>query len=77
MGSRILGLDGQRRRKAELRAYQQAGVPEKALERVQVLELRQLLKMMSEEAPDAVNPWRATRFVASPSAAKLAQELAP
>jgi len=57
-------------------AYDSVGLPAEALSRVKVLELRQLLDMMSQETPDAVNPWRAVRFVASAAATKLAQELA-
>lgn len=57
-------------------AYDSVGLPAEALSRVKVLELRQLLDMMSEETPDAVNPWRAVRFLASAAAIKLAQELA-
>ena len=57
-------------------AYDKVGIPPEALNRVKVLELRQLLKMMSEETPDAVNPWRAVRFLTSPAAIQLAQELA-
>ena len=56
-------------------AYAQAGIPEKALANVKVLELRQLLKYMGEATPDAVNPWRATRFYSSASAMKLAHEV--
>ena len=56
-------------------AYAQAGIPEKALANVKVLELRQLLKYMGEATPDAVNPWRATRFYSSPGAMKLAHEV--
>ena len=42
----------------------------------QVLELRQLLQLMMRETPDAVNPWRAVQFIASPAALELAHELA-
>lgn len=56
-------------------AYDSVGLPGEALSRVKVLELRQLLDMMSQETPDAVNPWRAVRFVTSAAATKLAQEL--
>ena len=56
-------------------AYDRYGVPPAALEKVKVMELRQLLAMMLEGTPDAVNPWRAVAFIASPDASKLAQEL--
>jgi len=57
-------------------AYAKAGIPANALEGVKVLELRQLLKAMLEGTPDAVNPWRATRFITSHAALQLAQEMA-
>ena len=57
-------------------AFDKVGLPPKALERVNVMELRQLLRSMLEPAPDAVNPWRAVRFVPSPEAMALAQDLA-
>jgi len=57
-------------------AYAQRSIPAKALEEVRVMELRQLLKLMTEATPDAVNPWRAVKFFASPDAAKLAESLA-
>ena len=56
-------------------AYSKAGIPADALSRVKVLELRQLLQMMLDETPDAVNPWRAVRFLPSPAAIELAQKL--
>ena len=57
-------------------AYERAGIPAKALEGVKVLELRMLLKHMAEGTPDAVNPWRATQFIASPASLKLAHDVA-
>ena len=56
-------------------AFDKVGLPPKALEGVKVLELRQLLKAMGEPAPDAVNPWRAVRFMPSHSAVQLRQEV--
>lgn len=57
-------------------AFNKNGLQEKALERVNVLELRQLLRSMLEPTPDAVNPWRAVQFVASREAIALAQDIA-
>jgi len=56
-------------------AFDKLGVPAKALEGVKVMELRMLLQSMSEPTPDAVNPWRAVRFIASPDAVALAQDI--
>ena len=56
-------------------AYAKVGLAAERLNSVKVLELRQLLKMMGEETPDAVNPWRAVQFIPSPASIKLVQEL--
>ena len=56
-------------------AYEKAGIPATALQRVKVLEIRQLLKMMLEPTPDAVNPWRATQFITVRRSMELAQSL--
>ena len=56
-------------------AYEQAGLPSKALENIKVMELRQLLQLMAQGTPDAVNPWRAVQMITSTGNAKLAEEL--
>ena len=56
-------------------AYEQAGLPPKALENIKVMELRQLLQVMAQGTPDAVNPWRAVQMITSAGNVKLAEEL--
>lgn len=56
-------------------AYDKLSISPEALSRVKVLELRQLIQMMTAETPDAINPWRAAQFLTSPSAIQLAHQL--
>mmetsp|Transcript_80613 Transcript_80613/g.146997 ORF Transcript_80613/g.146997 Transcript_80613/m.146997 type:complete len:334 (+) Transcript_80613:72-1073(+) len=58
-------------------AYMMAKVPQSEMERgMSVMDIRQILARMEEEPVDFPNPWRAVQFVTTPSAIKLATDLA-
>mmetsp|Transcript_22615 Transcript_22615/g.57581 ORF Transcript_22615/g.57581 Transcript_22615/m.57581 type:complete len:146 (-) Transcript_22615:271-708(-) len=57
-------------------AYEKVGVPEEALEKLNMMEIRSLLKFMAEDpTEDAVNPWRAIQFFPTVEARDLALQL--